>query len=397
MRNYIQARNTAFTTAPFSIIDISFSPAMLRKFFYGLNILAILVLGLSCLATSINPNSVWQLSFIGFAFPLVLVVNFLFLIGWLIARNRFGLLPLVAIVLSWPFIRNTFAVNLKPAGSESGIKVMTWNVKNFDLYNWSHNMQTRSEMMELIEAEQPDILCLQEFYTNNQFFHNLEYLRDTLGYTYCYFPPSVRLSKVPKSKLQQTLWKSGVLNQEWGVATFSKYPIIATGNLRFDSSSANNCIYTDLAISGKTLRVFNVHFQSIHLGYSDYATLDSLAGKKQTNWASIKNIAKKMKRAYTKRANQAQKVTAELGGVDDEILCGDFNDVPTSYTYATVSKTLKDAFVQKGFGFGTTYVGPLAIFRIDYVLYGGHVSPNSYRCLSKQLSDHYPVCATFSF
>ena len=57
--------------------------------------------------------------------------------------------------------------------------MISWNVKNFDLYNWSKNLDTREEMMELIKKENADVLCLQEFYTNNQLFHNLEYLRDT--------------------------------------------------------------------------------------------------------------------------------------------------------------------------------------------------------------------------
>ena len=166
---------------------------MLRWFFKFLNVVALVVLLCSCLDTNVHPKDYWQLSFIGFAFPIVLVVNVFFLLLWIFKRDAFGLLSLVAIVLTWKFIQSTFAVNYAEPNNEEGIKLMTWNVKCFDLYNWNKNLETREQMMALIKKENADVLCLQEFYTNNQFFHNLEYIRDTLGYPYVYFFPSVCL------------------------------------------------------------------------------------------------------------------------------------------------------------------------------------------------------------
>ncbi len=370
---------------------------MLRGFFKFLNVLALIVLLCSCLATYVDPAKYWQLSFIGFAFPVVLVVNFFFLLVWVYKRDAFGLISLVAIVLTWQFIHSTFAVNFSGQNSESGIKIMTWNVKNFDLYNWNKNTQTRQQMMALIRNENADILCLQEFYTNNQLFHNLEYLRDSLGYPYVYFFPSVDLRKMPKNKLQTTLWKKGELHQQWGVATFSKFPIVDTGRVDFKNSFTNDCSYADLKIKGETVRLFNVHFQSIHLGYDDYATLDSLQENKNAKWLSLKNILRKMKRAYTKRSEQALAVDAHINEFDGKkILCGDFNDVPVSYTYSTTKGDLKDAFVQQGRGFGATFANKLSIFRIDYALFDKRVKVNSYRTIHKSLSDHYPVVVTFS-
>ena len=185
---------------------------MRKRFFIFLNVIALLVLALSCLASYIEPKTLWQLSFVGFAFPIVLIINFLFLLGWLLMANRFALVPLIAIVLTWGFIHRTFGFNFSGANKESGIKLMTWNVKAFDLYNWSHNTEARNNMMELIAKQNPDVLCLQEFYNNSEVFHNLAYLRDTLGYKYCYFPPAVETSKPALSKMQkyqwhQTVWK----------------------------------------------------------------------------------------------------------------------------------------------------------------------------------------------
>lgn len=370
---------------------------MLKGFFIFLNILALIVLLLACMAAYIDPNQFWQLSFIGFAFPVVLVINVLFVVIWIIKRKPLGLIPLFAILLTWKFIQSTFAFNFRADNKEQGVKLMSWNVKSFDLYNWSHNTETRKKMMDLIKKEDPDLLCLQEFYTNNQLFHNVEYIRDTLGYKYAYFSPAVELTKLPKTKLQATLWQSGVLKQQWGVATFSKFPITNTGRIDFDGTIANDCIYTDITIKNKPVRLYNVHFQSIYLGYSDYATLDSLEEKQQTNWTGIKSIMRKMKKAYSKRSKQANAVADHMEAFEgEEMLCGDFNDLPVSYTYKTVKGELTDAFMVKGKGFGATFANKLSIFRIDYALFDPKVEVHSYRTVRKSLSDHYPVCVTFS-
>ena len=285
---------------------------MLRGFFKFLNVLALIVLLLSCLATYIEPTKYWQLTFIGFAFPVVLIVNIFFLLLWILKRDAFGLVSLVALVLAWEFIHSTFAVTFNEANKESGIKLMTWNVKNFDLYTWSHNEETRAKMMELIKKENPDVLCMQEFYSNNQFFPNIEFIRDSLGYKYFYFPPSIELNKLPKTKLQKTLWRSGELNQQWGVATFSKFPITDRGRIDFSNSYANDCIYTDINLGNKKARLYNVHFESIHLGYEDYATLDSIGENQQLKWSSAKKIVRKMRRAYARRAQQAVAVNKHI-------------------------------------------------------------------------------------
>lgn len=370
---------------------------MIKGLFKFLNVLALLVLLVSCLACYVDPNTFWQISFVGFLFPVVLLVNLFFLLFWVVLWKKFAWVPLIGIVLAWAFVRPSIAFNFFDKQEEKGLKVLTWNVKNFDLYTWSHNIETRAKMMELLERENPDVLCLQEFYSNNQFFKNLEYLRDTLGYKYCYFPPALELIKTPKTKLQKTLWKKGPLVQKWGVATFSKYPLADTGVVDFENAVTNHCIYTDVLYGEEKLRIYNVHFQSIHLGYKDYATLDEIEQKQQTTWAAIKGIVRKMKQAYTKRAVQAKAVQESMAGYEGrKMLCGDFNDVPVSYSYKTVRGDLSDAFEEKGKGFEPTFVKRFSIFRIDYVLVDKALQVNSYRTVKQAYSDHYPVCVTFS-
>ena len=370
---------------------------MLRKFFKALNILSLIALFFSCINVYIEPTQVWQLSFIGFGFPVILIVNFLFLLLWLAKRDFFVLLPLLGIILTWRFVEDTFPLNFKEPNVEKGIKLMSWNVKSFDLYNWSKNKETRNRMMELIRHENPDLLCMQEFYSNNQFFQNIEFLRDSLGYKYYHFPPGIEIDKISNAPNQGSFWGNKSTHHQWGVATFSKYPIVYKGRIEFNNSLANDCIYTDFRIDGKQIRVYNVHFQSIYLGYEDYAVIDSLEGRQRASWKSVRNILRKIRKAFAKRSWQANALASRIRNNDNvQILCGDFNDTPVSYTYHKAGGELNDAFVEKGWGFGTTFANRFSIFRIDYTLLDPRLKINSCKTIRKELSDHYPVITTFS-
>jgi endonuclease/exonuclease/phosphatase family metal-dependent hydrolase len=73
------------------------------------------------------------------------------------------------------------------------------------------------------------------------------------------------------------------------------------------------------------------------------------------------------------------------------IICGDFNDTPTSYTYATISKGLTDAFLQSGTGIGKTYVGIFPTLRIDFILLSKELESLQTQTIEKPFSDHYPL------
>lgn len=367
----------------------------MSTFFKLLNVLTLVALLLSCMAVFVEPRLFWPLSFIGFAFPIALAANVGFLLLWIFKRDLFGLIPLVAIVLCWKFIEVSFAVNYKASNQESGVKLMSWNVKNFDLYNWSNNKETKNNIMRVIKSENPDMICLQEFYSEqSQHFNTVAYLRDTLHYAYHYFQPTTTIiytSPERKGKRQK-------IERNWGLAIFSKYPITHSGRIDFENSRTNDCIYADVKVDSTLLRVYTVHLESIHLGDEDYATLDSLQEQHHTKWQAVKKLIKKMKRAYIKRGIQANIISEHMSLFNgSKILCGDFNDVPVSYTYHTSKGEMQDAFTEKGAGFGATYARRFSPFRIDYTLLSPDITIHSCKVIRQQFSDHYPVVTTFNF
>jgi endonuclease/exonuclease/phosphatase family metal-dependent hydrolase len=79
------------------------------------------------------------------------------------------------------------------------------------------------------------------------------------------------------------------------------------------------------------------------------------------------------------------------------ILVGDFNDVPYSYTYFTLRNIMNNAFEKAGKGFGFTYNKVLFFLRIDNVFFDNSLEILDFKTHSEvDYSDHYPVSAVFS-
>ncbi|MBX2902865.1 MAG: endonuclease/exonuclease/phosphatase family protein [Chitinophagales bacterium] len=365
---------------------------MFRGFLAVCNLLIVGALLLSAYSAYINPNSIWQFSFAGLLFPPLALLNMLFVCWWIFRKPWFSLLSITALLLCHQQLKVTFAANFpNKEEAEHTIKVMSWNVKNFDLYNWTGNVKTRKEMLDLIRQEAPQVLCLQEFYSDQGvIMNNVRYLRDTLGYTYFHFEPTIELDRIHCNK---------PIHQQWGEATFSKFPIVKANRVDFKNSRSNDCIYTDLKIGSDTLRVYNMHLQSIHLDEKDYNAIQKMEASQVPDWIPLKRIARKMKFSYCTRASQAEQVAKVIRKYKGkQVVCGDLNDVPVSYTYNTIvgSKNLQDAFVAKGWGIGRTFVSLYSYFRIDYILASSNLQIQQYHSSARQLSDHFPAIASFS-
>ena len=239
----------------------------MQRLLYFLNALLLLALLFACLSCFISPSLAWPLSFFGLGFPLLAIMGIFFLLIWGVWKNKFFWVNVIALILCLPFIRTVFSFHFLH-GQEKGLKLMSYNVRNFDLYNWSGNKKTRRKIMDLIRQENPDILCLQEFFTDEE-FQNMEYLRDSLGYKYYHI--HVTYDKWFKNTSQMKWY-----HQIWGLAIFSRYEITDTGVVRFNEKEGNQCFFANLNIKGKSLRVYDTHLQSMYLNYNDYDAIEEL-------------------------------------------------------------------------------------------------------------------------
>jgi endonuclease/exonuclease/phosphatase family metal-dependent hydrolase len=253
---------------------------------------------------------------------------------------------------------------------------MSYNVNLFQLYSWSKEPPTQNQVFEFIERENIDIVCLQEFYLVNDKFNE----------------------KQAKSQFDGNMHVGYIIkrqNSAYGLATYSRYPIINSGEIKFENS-ANACIYTDLQVGKDTIRVYNNHLQSLRLKERNISFLLNQNFRKETQkMDEIKDISFRFRDAVQKRAKQVEIVTKHmLSSPYPAIVCGDFNDSPISYNYRQMRRNLNDAFIEAGAGVGHTYKGFFPSFRIDYVLYSQSFKATSYSSPRVNYSDHYPVVAT---
>jgi endonuclease/exonuclease/phosphatase family metal-dependent hydrolase len=354
----------------------------LKKFAFRINLLAVILLFLSYLAAWINPKYFWPISLMGALFPFMLIINAFFIVFWAILRKKYFLVSAIGLLIgysfilrlvhfNWPTKRNTEIHN------SSSIKILSYNVRLFNLYKWIDKPNTRDEILKFISAETPDLICLQEFYTKEKGSKSEESVFKTFpGIHYKYVKYSYK--------------NKGISN--FGIATYSKYPIIHNGIINFPNSY-NQCIFTDIIKNSDTLRVYNLHLQSFRFLKKNYEFLDSLKLKyDDANIKGAKDILYRIKLAILKRASQTDSVAASIARCRyPVVVCGDFNEPPVSYSYQTLQKGLKDAFMETGIGFGDTYFSRFPSYRIDYIFHSPTLKATGYQSPKTGLSDHSPV------
>lgn len=350
---------------------------------------------LSYFAPYANPKSFWLFAFFGLAFPWLLLANLLFLIWWIIRWKKLYWLSLAVILTGWFNMKNLFHVAspLAPfsqgsgensSGSKAGdaIKILSFNVKDFNLYDWNHDKKTKNKIFSLLRKESADIVCLQEYFQGDSGYYETT---DSV----------IKATQTPDNHIKYTYTKKKT--HHWGIATFSKYPIIFKGKVPFKYKSNNICIFSDLKIGRDTVRVYNMHLQSISFNNSDYKFIEALKENNDTLDAEdieigSKNILRRIKRAFVKRATQTEKILAHINACKyPVIICGDFNDTPFSYTYHEFAEKYEDSFKESGSGIGNTYIGVMPSYRIDYIFHSPQFTATGFKVLPDELSDHYPV------
>jgi endonuclease/exonuclease/phosphatase family metal-dependent hydrolase len=264
---------------------------------------------------------------------------------------------------------------------------MSYNVRDFDLYNWSENEHSKEKIFETIKLKNPDVICFQEFYTDSsKRFNTIQHLKN-LGYTHYFFTKELVLRKT----------------NEWGISLFSKLPIKEHGNIMKQDFKTGygkkpfKGLYADIEIGDTVIRFVNVHLQSIYFGTQDYETIEEFRSTQNLDETGAKSIVIKLKKAFERRANQADELKAFLNiQTKPVVLCGDFNDLPNSYVVTSVAENMKDVFLDYGFGIGHTYNGKIPFLRIDYILASPEFKVHKFEVVSNKISDHFPLYTELS-
>jgi endonuclease/exonuclease/phosphatase family metal-dependent hydrolase len=359
--------------------------SVLRRFWFAINVVVVLFLLLSCLASYVSPAKAWIIALIGLSFPYLALLNLLFLFTWIMRGRKQLLLSLAAFIISWPQITavvqipfvKIFGVS-KEEKQASKIKVLSYNVRSFNYLEWNKNKATRDQIIDFVYNFNPDVICFQEYFQElpdkkkKKKPYDIEYKLRRWPYHY--------------------KWVKPVMGGEFGSATFSRYPIVRHGYFQFKNSD-NLTIYTDIKIDKDTVRFYNNHLQSYRFDKDDYALVDSIStGSSPKKTGSFRRIGSRLKRAFIQRSQQTDTIARHAKMSPYPVfICGDFNDTPSSYTYHRMKGNRKDAFMEAGWGISNTYAGDFPSFRIDYILYNPIYKAIAYHSPRLGYSDHYPV------
>ena len=344
---------------------------IIRYFFLILNGIAALLLLGSYLSPKIDPQVFWWPSLLGLAYTYLLLINIGFMILWLVFYWRYLFVSLVCLLLGWRVHQNSFQLNGKEINETSGIKVLSYNVLHF--YSYLEGNKDTATILDFIAAQNANIICLQETKLQKTGALNPIRLKD-------YFPGIEHCQLAHQSR--------------WGgPVTFTSYPIVNMGELRFDDTS-NMVIYTDVLIEKDTVRIYNCHLQSYGIRADQYSVIDTL-GFQRKQLHEMKKLGIKLKDAYRQRSGQIKQLKESIDACRyPVIVCGDFNDTPVSYSYHTIHSALNDAFVESGKGVSNnTYRGKLPPFRIDYIFYSDEFEAFNYQRPRVEFSDHFPISA----
>lgn len=356
----------------------------MRKFFHRVllvvNLLFALALLISYLAVHISPENFSPPAFFGLAYPYLLFINIILAIIWAVMLRYEALISVLVIAVGFTHLTNYIRIVKQNGNREGTFKVMSYNLmlmRNFE----NQNASSETKIIEFLKRQQPDIICLQEFYVNGDPGQKDTSIRNALGGKYYSHMKVIRSSK----------------NRYFGIVTYSKFPITGRGEIIHPRSSSLT-IFTDILIRNDTFRIFNNHLQSFRLKRMESSFFEEMASQQYDREAlgEIKDLSISLRRAFIRRAQQAEVVKGQISRSQHPVIvAGDFNDTPVSYSYRKIRDGLNDAFVSSGYGAGFTYKGNYPANRIDYILYDNSLESKYFEIIKVKFSDHYPIVAYF--
>jgi endonuclease/exonuclease/phosphatase family metal-dependent hydrolase len=361
-----------------------------KRFLIFVNLVVANLFLIACANAWLHPGKWWFFSLLGLAFPMLLILVFAFLVFWIIFRSKWLVVSAVALVLGFTNIRAFwgihYAASFKPEKKAGNLRILTWNVEWFDEHNKrdkSHK-DYRKKMLEFIKEQNADILCFQEFLELGKSF-NYSNIRSITALNYPYYYRVIDYGQ-----------RGG--RYEAGAAIFSRYPIIDTQRIRYPGPlnlrAAESLISADILVDSQRIRIYTTHLQSVLFRQNDYRHLQIIKSADDSIVTASRSIIKKLRQGYSQRGSQADLVRQQLDSCTlPEVITGDFNDVPNSYTYFTIKGNRQDAFIKKGSGIGRSFTHISPTLRIDYILADKQFDVLQYKRFKVPWSDHYPLVA----
>ena len=335
-----------------------------------LNLFSILGLLTSYLSPHINPGNFWPVAFFGLTYPFWVLFNILLVFLWAKRRKARVFYNIIALAVGYPFFERNFQFNNEDSKTQT-VKVVSFNTHVQNVYTKGN---TTSKIENYLVKNDVDVAVLIEWLNAK--------------------------GKISKTSFKHQEFKKLSASRnlhQYGLNVVSKYPILNSQLIQYDQFSNNMSAFYDIEINDEIIRFVVVHLQSNGLTQNDFKKVID-QGDDYSYKEHARNVVSKLKSSFIKRSSQVKSIRKVI----DEspypvVVLGDFNDTPQSYAYQKLRGNLKDAFIEKGAGIGSTFTKPFGLLRIDYILHSSKLKCTSFKTNSSIPSDHKLLETTFVF
>lgn len=296
----------------------------------------------------------YKYPFLNLMVPIIALINIFFFFYWVFK-------------LKWPFFLFIFSIliGFKEWGKlyklpnnaipvSNGIKVMSFNVRLFNSYQWIDSKEVPQSIEKFIKLENPDLVCLQEY--------SKEFSPKFNNYPYQYIESSKK-------------------NGQNGLCILSKYKLYNKKNIIFKNSN-NSAIYADFFYKKDTIKIYNIHLESLGVNFMD--TLFT-----QKNPQKFINRIGSVIRKQELQIDQFEII--DQNNKYPSIICTDLNNNAFSNSYSRLKNDRFDAFSLSGGGLGATYKLAYFPFRIDFIFTDPKFNVINFYTYDLELSDHKPI------
>ncbi len=235
---------------------------------------------------------------------------------------------------------------------------MSYNIHGFKAFENMDRLTIYNKLKDFIAAENPDVISFQEVsYRMNGNFMN---------YPYSF------LKRIPTG-------------DKVHLGIFSKYPILKAEIIHFPNS-INNGSYADILFKKDTIRIYNIHIQSLGI----------TPGTGNVRSKTPEQLYDKLSTRFHRQLSQAKMIESHRATTDfPTIICTDMNNTQFSNVYQVLKGKSLDTFLEEGAGLGRTYNLMGLPLRIDFIFADDHFEILSHKNYDDKFSDHFPVMASF--
>lgn len=256
------------------------------------------------------------------------------------------------------------AFNPFGASNEKSLCVMTWNIHVSD----PDFRQKQKAIADEIIKQDADVVLVNEFYLKT----------------------SVELDSIVRSAYPYVSEVGA--NYGYGDILYSRYPIDSCK--RLETPTLHPLVYEfRLKVNEKPIRIVGCHlFSSNDIDKTHRYTL-----KNKHDILDLPDYYANYKKAMEIRTGQTELIRDCILSEDlPTIVMGDMNDFSGTSPLNTLQKAgLKDAWWERGTGFGVTFREGWMRFRLDHILYDSHWNALSVRVVQSELSDHKALVGDF--